>query len=386
LEDDPRDPVEDRRRSGRDDARREAHDGKACLLPNKQRRPAATDDRAFGEWIEQRKLTHRTWADDQGRWKNHFAKPFGDREKHSAFADRQAHTIGAVDLEAFILAKLKGGMNPATVGHCLRLLSRVFGYLVRHSQRTGVRANPVRSLDKTVRRLYKPTHDPKSVPFIEKLDDIKRIIEALTPPYHVMFAVGAYAGLRPGEVKALSWSDIDLGRSRITVRRQVVRGGLGPLKDDETRVVPVLDAPPLLANWLKETGGVGYAFVSVALKRGGRRKSDVPLITNDHTLLDHLDEGMTALSMERLTWYQATRHTFASQWVLNGGSIEKLAAILGHSSTWVTERYAHIKPDLFLDAELGRLGGHRDGASGHQVATKESKPKKPSPRKTTAAQ
>lgn len=40
-------------------------------------------------------------------------------------------------------------------------------------------------------------------------------------------------------------------------------------------------------------------------------------------------------------------HTFGSQWVLSGGSIEKLKEILGHYPVVVTERYAHLRPDLF---------------------------------------
>jgi hypothetical protein len=56
-----------------------------------------------------------------------------------------------------------------------------------------------------------------------------------------------------------------------------------------------------------------------------------------------------------LTWYQATRHTFASQWVLAGGSIEKLREAMGHSSVMVTERYAHLRGDVFTAADLGRV-------------------------------
>lgn len=56
-----------------------------------------------------------------------------------------------------------------------------------------------------------------------------------------------------------------------------------------------------------------------------------------------------------LGWYEATRHTFASQWVLAGGSIEKLSKVLGHYSVVVTERYTHLRPDLFSAKDLGTV-------------------------------
>ena len=61
------------------------------------------------------------------------------------------------------------------------------------------------------------------------------------------------------------------------------------------------------------------------------------------------------LQKEGLGWYQATRHTFASQFVLAGGSLETLRRILGHSTVLVTERYAHLQPDHFAEADLGRM-------------------------------
>jgi hypothetical protein len=48
-----------------------------------------------------------------------------------------------------------------------------------------------------------------------------------------------------------------------------------------------------------------------------------------------------------MTLYQCTRHTFASQWVMNGGRLEMLAKIMGHSSTSTTSHYAHLAPDFF---------------------------------------
>jgi integrase len=52
-----------------------------------------------------------------------------------------------------------------------------------------------------------------------------------------------------------------------------------------------------------------------------------------------------------MRWYEATRHSFASRYVQAGGSLMKLAAILGHSATEVTLRYAHLQPGNFSDQE-----------------------------------
>ncbi len=40
---------------------------------------------------------------------------------------------------------------------------------------------------------------------------------------------------------------------------------------------------------------------------------------------------------------------------MNGGSIEKLKEILGHYSVVITERYAHLRPDLFSARDLGAI-------------------------------
>ena len=36
------------------------------------------------------------------------------------------------------------------------------------------------------------------------------------------------------------------------------------------------------------------------------------------------------------------RHTFAKQWVLNGGSVVSLSKILGHSNLSITENYLNL--------------------------------------------
>ncbi len=75
-----------------------------------------------------------------------------------------------------------------------------------------------------------------------------------------------------------------------------------------------------------------------------------------HTLHARLRAALTACKLSTdLTWYQCTRHTFASQWVMAERSIEKRAAVLGHSPTEVTRRYAHLRPDALREADRRAL-------------------------------
>lgn len=77
----------------------------------------------------------------------------------------------------------------------------------------------------------------------------------------------------------------------------------------------------------------------------------------EHQMSRDLRAVLAKLELARpgLGWYQATRHTFACHWVMNGGSMETLQRILGHSNMAVTERYAHLRPGHFGLADRNRM-------------------------------
>ena len=55
-------------------------------------------------------------------------------------------------------------------------------------------------------------------------------------------------------------------------------GRLGPLKDDEPRIVPLLKSlAPILAEWKLKTGGEGLLFKPANEERGGRPDIGYPL-------------------------------------------------------------------------------------------------------------
>jgi integrase len=110
----------------------------------------------------------------------------------------------------------------------------------------------------------------------------------------------------------------------------------------------------VLTKWRKTNRG---ALVCTPLRANGG-------FLDDSTIWDGIRTACKTLKLRVVdvktgtprapTFYEAGRHTFASQWVMSGGAIEKLRAILGHSTVLVTERYAHLKPELFGAADLER--------------------------------
>lgn len=280
-------------------------------------------------WLERRKATHRSYKDDRRRWARHL-----DAEVGHLVPD----AVDSGTIRKLVEKKLTAGLSPATCLLLVRLLSTLYTDLIENQHATR---NPARMLPKGMRRLIRPTYDPKKTPFVEKREDIARIYQALPPPVNVAYAISALAGLRPGEVRALKWVNVDLKARKIHVCESVD----GPTKDKGARVVPIVDGlAGVLTVWREQSGG---ELVTPPIKQNGRH-------LNNHTVDKELKAVLKRLKLPALTFYEAGRHTFASHWVLAGGSIEMLREILGHSTVKVTERYAHLRPDLFPAHELAR--------------------------------
>ena len=293
------------------------------------------------EWLARRVRTHRSADDDKGRMTLHLLPTFG-RLRPDELVPRMIRDL--VD------AKLREGLASATCMRVVRLLSTFFTDLC---ERGLARVNPAKNLPRSTRRLIRSSHDPKTTPFVEKLADVERIYRALPEPINLAYAIGSMAGLRTGEILALQWSSLDLERRRIVVKEQVQAGVVLRPKDLDSRMVPIMDSLlPVLKTWHLRSGGQGLV---VPPMRGGRRAHLDP-----HTVGKVFRETLAKLrkagaELPALSWYQGTRHTFASQWVIAGGSIEKLREAMGHSSVVVTERYAHLRGDVFSTADLGRV-------------------------------
>ena len=270
-----------------------------------------------------------------------------------AFGNKRPADVTPADLKARI-RDLRAGLSASSANGCLAVLSNIFEEVrVSHP---AIR-NPCKDLPRDVRANFlKDDHDPAKVPFLRTLTDVHRVYDAL--PLLMLkrqFALGVYAGMRPSEARAVEWADINLDRRTINIARQVNHDGTETkvLKSKKSRVVPILDSLlALLREWRMQDGGKGLVV----------KPPDGFLFMPRDTAALELKKALVALNLSEpgLSWYECTRHTFASLWVMSGRSMRKLQHILGHHSIIITERYAHLDPHAFSDDDRAALGSGKE--------------------------
>lgn len=303
-------------------------------------------------WLDSR-LDMAVGYDDRLRWNLHWKPIIGG-------LDPDELTVPI--LKRAIVGLRRKGLAKSTVGLCVRLLSNLYGELVEEGQAEN---NPCRLLSKKTRaQELRSDHDRQTVPFVRSPADITRIYQWLRGRYRTLadaYAIGALAGLRTGEVRALRWDHVDMARRMIHVQQKVERprgrparalspDGVSTPKDDDSRWVPISDALyPILEAAAAERGPIGLVCPPLMGAAGRGR------FIGENTMGKMIAQALEELDIPAMTWYESTRHTFASQWILHGGSKEKLQEMLGHSSVTTTEEYAHLIPGRFTDADRARI-------------------------------
>ncbi len=143
-------------------------------------------------------------------------------------------------------------------------------------------------------------------------------------------------GLRRGEVFGLRWEDVDVKGKRLTVARSF---NALP-KNGKTRTLPIPSALLVdLERWQKVCP---------------KSAQVCPIGTNSRTGLAQLLKAAQCKPLAR-GWH-GLRHTFASIFMEQGGSILALKDMLGHSSLAMSLVYSHLAPSaLARDIEKMKL-------------------------------
>ena len=139
-----------------------------------------------------------------------------------------------------------------------------------------------------------------------------------------MVLLGCRAGLRRGEIAALTWQDIDFKNNQIYV---------APNKTEGHRYVPMATDLRKALETAQKRANKGDKFV---VDVGEARQSPY-----------FLTAYYARVTKEKLPFkcgLHKLRHTFASHLVQSGVDLYRVSKLLGHSSIKMTEIYAHLAP------------------------------------------
>ncbi|MFY7992701.1 MAG: tyrosine-type recombinase/integrase [Bacteriovoracaceae bacterium] len=149
--------------------------------------------------------------------------------------------------------------------------------------------------------------------------------------------VALNTGMRKGELAGLKWDKVDLINNRISVSRTRDRYGLR--ESTKTKLIRHIPMNPMVRNVLIRLSrfkhSSGFVFIS--------SQSFIPV--NAHHIYRDFRLAQKRAGIMNLIRFHDLRHTFASQFMMNGGAIYDLQKILGHTDIKMTQRYAHLSPD-----------------------------------------
>ncbi len=252
------------------------------------------------------------------------------------FGDRSLDDLGrsVADLAAW-QATLPSGYRPKILGAFGQVLDRAVAWKM-------IRENPVR-LARTGKRRVQRRREIE--PFTR--NEVDLLARELGPLYGPMVVFAAETGLRPGELAALEWRDVDRDAAIVYVRRVVAGGRVKEPKTERSRrrvpltarAAAVLDATPRRID-------TRLIFPSA---RGGSIDMHNFARRDWHPALE-------AAGLTRRRVYDL-RHSFASNALAAGISLYELSRYMGASVRVLEMHYAHLIKDA-EDTARAKLDAH----------------------------
>jgi integrase len=168
----------------------------------------------------------------------------------------------------------------------------------------------------------------KKPPQFLTLPQLGQVLEECESLHIYTFIVlGAFTGLRKGEMERLTWDDVDYDRGEITVRQA---------KNHNFRIVPM------------------NALVRDALKRHPRHLHSPAILASPKgtpykDLRKGFEKALAKAGLPRIRIHDL-RHSFASNLVATGSSLVAVKELLGHKDIQSTMIYAHLSPNYSQSA------------------------------------
>jgi integrase len=176
-------------------------------------------------------------------------------------------------------------------------------------------------------RISQRTQAPNRIRWLKKETELPVFIQALDqvkdPQFKAFLSLAFYTGCRAGELRSLSWQDVDFKEGTILFRKT---------KNNTDRLVGISSALAALTDHFEQLPMNGFERVFV------NANGSIP-----YNYQRYWDRFCKQIALEDFRFHDL-RHNAASYLVMNSVPVAEVAALLGHSNIQTTMRYAHLDP------------------------------------------
>lgn len=239
--------------------------------------------------------------------------------------------IGPLHLERVKKNMAEASRAPRSIQYCLAVARQVFN----HARRLGLYQG-----DPPTSKVKKPTPDNRRLRFltIQEAKSLLKVLAKASPEVRDMALLSLHTGMRAGEVRSLTWADVDIEHGLLTLR---------DTKNQRTRHAFMTEAVKDMLRSRQATGPETLVFCGP----DGKRRSPVAKTFRHAVEKLGLNQGIT--DPRQRVCYHTLRHTFASWLVMRGTPLYTVQKLMGHQTSTMTERYSHLAPNHLREAVTG---------------------------------
>ena len=203
----------------------------------------------------------------------------------------------------------------STVNRYIAALSTAFGVATKEWQ--WIKENPF----SRIRREKEPDGRTRFLSPDERIALLDACKESPCENLYLITLLALSTGMRRSEILTLKWDHVSFERNSITLLKT---------KNGETRVVPLVG---LAKNSLLAHGKIRNLINPFVFSGDNNSHANFPRKAWE-----------TALKKAEITdfTFHDTRHSAASELAMNGASLHEIAAVLGHKTLAMVQRYAHL--------------------------------------------
>ncbi len=230
--------------------------------------------------------------------------------------------------------------TPATLNRDRIAIHNLFAYAVKKKL---IPINPARN---EVHEPFKKSEtDSNRVRYLGQRDEhedhaltertrFEQALATMMPKIQSIVGLAMNTGLRRGEIFSLTWADISLTEGLLTIRASTAKTG-------KQRIIPLnMKALAILKQWRGNVVKLDSGSLVFPSDLTGKRLTNINRQWRDLMAKAEITDFR----------FHDIRHDFASRLVMNRTPLLEVAELLGHASTEMTLRYAHLDKEQLRSA------------------------------------